>query len=84
MCVCVRACLSVCLSVCLCPPLKLLITGGVILTLCDCLNKFYSFYVAIVIGIISRRDLSIDACHENQPKKHKLVLYKLSNHLSSS
>ena len=28
------------------------------------LNKFYSFYIAIVVNIISRRGLSIDALSE--------------------
>ena len=45
---------------------------------CDWLNKFYSFYMAAVIVIISRHGLNIDACHRNQPtdNKSKLVLYK--------
>ena len=42
------------------------------------LNKFYSFYTAAIIGIISRTGISIDACHRNQTNKSKLVLKLLS------
>ena len=31
----------------------------------DCLNKFCGFYVAVVVGIITGRDLSIQMCCEN-------------------
>ena len=60
MCVCVRVCVRVCVCVCVC----------VCLCLClsvpphDWFNKF------------CRCDLSIDACHKNQPNRSKLVLYK--------
>ena len=50
----------------------------------DWLNKLYSFYMAAVVSvvdIISRRGLSIDVCHTNQPNKSKLALYKLLIHI---
>ena len=55
-----NVCLRVCL--CLCPPLRLLITSG--LMWCDIdpynwLNKFYGLYVAAVVGICSEHDISI-------------------------
>ena len=37
-----------------------------------------------MVSIISKDGLSIDACHENQPNKCKLALYKLSIHFKSS
>ena len=40
------------------------------------LKKFYSFYTAIVGGIVSRCGLTVEVCHRNQPNKNKLVLYK--------
>ena len=58
----------------------LLAWRGVIWTVYDLLNNFYSFYVhtymAAVISIFSRCGLSTDACHKNQPNKSKLSLYK--------
>ena len=39
------------------------------------LNKFYNFYMAAVVGIISGRGLRIEAHHRNQPNKSKLVLF---------
>ena len=72
-------------------PLKLLITNGMIWPPHDWLNKFYSFYVAGVVGIVIRhgfgcrnRDsvtlalylwLSSDAYHDNQPNRHKQAQY---------
>ena len=47
----------VCISVCVYP--RLLITSGVILTPYDWSNKFYGFYIAAVVGIISGRGLSM-------------------------
>ena len=49
----------------------------------DWLNKFYSFYMAAVVSIISRHGLSIDAYHRNQLDNSKLVLYKRSFCLNS-
>ena len=46
--------------VCVCPPLRLLITSGVIWTPYDWVNKFYSFYMAIVVVIVNGRGLGID------------------------
>ena len=43
----------------------------------DWLNKFYGFYMAAVVGIISRHGHSIDVHHRNLPNKSKLTLYKL-------
>ena len=47
---------------CVCPPPRLLITSGVMW--CDIdpirlLSKFYGFYMAVVVGINSGRDVSI-------------------------
>ena len=42
----------------------------------DWLNKFYSFCVAALVGIISRCALAIEACCSNQPNKSKLALFK--------
>ena len=83
MCVCVCVCECACLCECASTP-RLLITTGMIWTLYDWLNKLYSFYVATVVSIISRCGLGIDAHCENQPNKHKLVLYKPSIHFNSS
>ena len=51
--VCVRVC------VCVCPPPGLLITSGMILTLYDWLTKFYSCYMATVVGIVDGHGLGI-------------------------
>ena len=40
----------------------------------DWLSKFYSFYEATVIGIVSRHGLTIDACRGNQPNKGELAV----------
>ena len=32
----------------------------------DWLNEFYNFYMAALVGIISRYGLTIEACHRNQ------------------
>ena len=39
--------------------------------------------MAAVVNIVSRRDLSINACHTNQPNRNKLALYKLLIHIYS-
>ena len=52
----------VCVCVCVCPPLRLLITSGVMWHDMDpygWLNKFYSFYMATVVIIINGRGLGI-------------------------
>ena len=48
-------CVFVCVST-----LRLLITSGVMWTLYDWLNKFYSCYMAIVIVIVNGHGLGID------------------------
>ena len=53
-------------------------------TLYDWLNKFYSFCIAAVVGILSRHGLSIYVHHEDHPNKHKLALYKPSIYFNSS
>ena len=42
----------------------------------DWLNKYYSFCMTAIVGIVSRRGLTIEACRRNQANKSKLVLYK--------
>ena len=41
-------------------------------------------FVAAVVDIVSRRDLSIEVHHGNLPNKHKLALYKPAIHFNSS
>ena len=72
----VGICVFVCVRVCVCPPLRLLITSGVMWNPYDWLNKFYSFYMAAVVIIDEGRDLTVEACRINQPNKSKLLLYK--------
>ena len=58
---CVFGCVCVC--VCVCPPLRLLITSGMMwrdMDPYDWLNKFYSRYMAIVVTIINECSLGID------------------------
>ena len=54
---------SVCVFVrvcdCVCPPLRLLITSGMIWTLYDWLNKFYGCYMATVAIIVNGHGLGI-------------------------
>ena len=42
----------------------------------DWLNKYYSFYTAAIVGIVSRRGFRIEVRHRNQPNKSKLALYE--------
>ena len=53
---------------CMCLPQRLLITSGMIWISYDWLNKFYSFYMAAVVGIISRHGLRNQRCYRNPPK----------------
>ena len=69
-------CMYVCTFVCVCLLPRLLITSSMIWTPYDWLNKFYSLYMAAIVSIISRRGLTIEARHRNQPNKSKLSLYK--------
>ena len=73
-----EVCVCVCVSVC--PPPSLVLTSGVIwrdMDPYDWLNKYYSFCMAGIVGIVSRHGFRIEACHRNQANKSKLVLYKL-------
>ena len=61
---CMHVCVCVCVSACVCvsPPPRLLITSGMMwcdIDPYDWLNKFYGFYMAAVVGIVSGRDVSI-------------------------
>ena len=59
-------------SICVGPPLRLLIASGVICTPYAWLNKFYSFYMAAIVSMISRYSLTVEEHHRNQPNKSKL------------
>ena len=59
---CVYMCVCVCVSVC---ALRPIITSDVIWTPYDWLNKFYNFYMAAVVVIISRHDLKIEVLHRS-------------------
>ena len=72
-----------CTCLCMCPPLRLLITSGVIWSPYDWLNKFYSCYMASAVGIINGPGLGIDTHRGNQPDKSKLALYKALIHCNS-
>ena len=63
-------------SVSVCPPLRVLITSGVPVWLIKQVT-FDSFYMAAIVGIISRHGLNIDACCRDQWNKSKLVMYVL-------
>ena len=54
-----------CLCMCVCPPLKQLITSGVIRKQYDWLNKLYTFYMAALVVIGSGRGLRIEVHHGN-------------------
>ena len=76
MCACVCVCVCVCVYLCVSPSPRLLIASGLIWTLYDWFNKFYSFYMAAVVIISSGCSLRIKVCRRNQPNKSKLVLCK--------
>ena len=68
----------VCVCVCVCPPLRQLITSGVIWTPYDWLNKGFNFYNKAAVVVISGGcGFRIEARRSNQPNKSKLLLYKL-------
>ena len=48
-----------------CLLLKAIITGCLTLATHDRLNKFYNFYIAAVVGVVSRRGIGIEVCHRN-------------------
>ena len=64
------------MCVCASAPKASKITSGMIWTPYNWLSKFYSFYMVAIIGIISRRGLTIEACHRNQPTNSNQVLCK--------
>ena len=49
----------------------------------DWLSKFYSFGMAAIVSIDSRRGLKIEVHYRNQPSKGKLALYKSLLHFYS-
>ena len=57
--------------------------SGMIWTPYDWLNKIYSFYVAAVVGIVSRCGLIIEAYCRNQLNKSKLAMCKPLIHCNS-
>ena len=58
-------CVYVCVYVCVCSPPRLLITSGVMWCNIDWSNKYYGFYMASLVGIISGRGISIHMCCGN-------------------
>ena len=50
---------------CMCLPPRPLITSGVIESPYDWSNKFYGFYMAAAVGIVSGRGVSIHTCCGN-------------------
>ena len=69
-------CVCVCVCVCVCSAPRLVIASSMIWIPYDWLNKFYSFYVGAIVGIVSRCGLTIEACCRNQPDKSKLAVCK--------
>ena len=66
----ISVCVCVFVHVCVCPPMRLLITSGVIWTPYDWLNKLYSCYITIVvmgmasalISVVDTNPLSVSQC----------------------
>ena len=82
----VCVCMCVCMCVSVCPPLRLVITSGVMWHDMDpyyWLNKFYSICMAAILSIVTRHGLRIEVHHRNQPNKSKLALYKPLLHFYS-
>ena len=72
--------LYVCVFACVCPTPKLRMTSGMMwcdIDPYDWSNKFYHFYMASVVIVVSGHGVSIHACHGNYPNKSKLAFYKL-------
>ena len=64
----VYVCVCVCVCVCMCPPLRLLITSGMMWHNMDpkhWLNKFYNCYMDSVVIIINMHGLGIDTCRKH-------------------
>ena len=76
-CACASVCVCVCVCVCVSLPPRVLITSGMMWTLYDWLNKFYSFYMAVIVSIVNGHCLTIELHPRNVPNKSKLVLCKL-------
>ena len=66
-----------------CPPPRLLITSGVMWHDMDLILLVYSFYIAVVVSIISGCGFSIDVCHRNQLYKSYLAIC-FSSHLKQT
>ena len=68
-CACVCVCAHACVRICVHP--KAIndwdCVIGTMWTKCDHLNKFYSFYKAAVVGIVSKHSLCIKPHNKNQP-----------------
>ena len=58
-------------------------TSGVMWHDIDSFDWLYGFYMAALVGIVSGSGISIYMCHENQPNKSNLVLYKLLFHCNN-
>ena len=58
-------CMCACLCVYVCLPPRLIITSDIKFTLYDWLTKFYSCYMANVVGIVDGRGLDVDTCRGN-------------------
>ena len=54
------------ISVCMSLPSRLLITSTIIWALYDWLNKFYSFYMAAVVSVVSTCSLTIECIVETK------------------
>ena len=72
----------VCLCVCV-PILRLLIINGMTKTTSNWLDKFCSFYATLIVGVVSRRGLRIEAfveisliC-ESRPSTVQAVIFTL-------
>ena len=75
----VCVCVWTYLRICFCLPPRLLITSGVVWIPYDWLHKYYRFYMAAIVGIVSRRDFTIEARYRNQGNRSTLVLYNYVN-----
>ena len=59
-CVCVRICMYVCICVC---TYVYVCVSALKAVNCYWLSKFYNFYMAVVVSIVSRHGLTIEAHH---------------------
>ena len=58
-------CVCLFVFVCVCPPLRLLLTSGMIWTPYNWLNKFYRCYMATVVVIVNGCGLGIGMHHRH-------------------